>query len=87
MVGGLQRGQRRDSAEDYSVQRTHRITHHQGGTAQRCPKTGTVRFLFVCLFVLVGGVSLGLICHFFNCFILKSTQKCIGLTISMMNIL
>ncbi len=44
LVRGLQRGQRRDSAEDHPVQRTHCLTHHQGGAAQRSPEAGTVRF-------------------------------------------
>ena len=46
LVRGLQRGQRRDSAEDHSVQRTHCLTHHQGCAAQWCPETGTVSFVF-----------------------------------------
>lgn len=55
LVRGLQRGQRRDSAEDHSIQRTHCITHHQGGAAQRCPETGTGGFsdLTIPLFVFV----------------------------------
>lgn len=40
LVGGLQRGQRGDSAEDHPVQRPHRLAHHQGGAAQRRPEAG-----------------------------------------------
>lgn len=49
LVGGLQRGQCGDSAEDNSVQRTHGLAHHQGGAAQWCPETGTVLSLLFCL--------------------------------------
>lgn len=44
LVRGLQRGQRRDFTEDHSVQRTHCLSHHQGGAAQRCPEAGTSSF-------------------------------------------
>lgn len=52
LVGGLQRGQRGDAAEDHSVQRSHRLSHHQGGAAQWCPETGTVTFLLASCFSL-----------------------------------
>lgn len=58
LVGGLQRGQRGDVAEDHSIQRSHRLSHHQGGAAQWCPETGTAFFFYwlpvsLCLFGVV----------------------------------
>lgn len=54
LVRGLQRGQRGDAAEDHSIQRTHRLSHHQGCAAQWCPETGKASFYgltaFLCLF-------------------------------------
>lgn len=44
LVRGLQCGQRGDTAEDHSIQRTHCLSHHQGCASQWCPKTGKASF-------------------------------------------